>query len=178
MFGGGTNRTVTIAPESNRLGSAVVTLTAGDGTRNVHESFVVTVVGTSRETWRFDRFGTTANSGDAADGADPDSDAWLNGQEYVLGTDPKAFGEGLRLESAVAMGAGLRLTFQARQASGPGYEGLVRRYDLESSSTVLPGAPWLGVPGFTGLVDSNGTVTILVPAEGLLRFYRLRARLE
>jgi hypothetical protein len=40
------------------------------------------------ESWRQQYFGTTANSGDAADLADPDSDGLVNLVEYALGLDP------------------------------------------------------------------------------------------
>jgi len=66
----------------------------------------VTVTGSEAETWRFDRFGTTANSGSAADGANPDGDAWSNAAEYVLGTDPLTPNAGLTLDSAAAVSGG------------------------------------------------------------------------
>ena len=44
---------------------------------------------TPLENWRFTNFGTTANSGNAADCADPDGDGLTNAQEFAAGTDPK-----------------------------------------------------------------------------------------
>lgn len=43
---------------------------------------------TPRQAWRHARFGTVANSGAAADGADPDGDGAPNLLEYALGTSP------------------------------------------------------------------------------------------
>ncbi len=178
VFGGsGANRTVTVTPVSNRLGSAVITLTVSDGTRAANDAFTVTVAGTSQEAWRFDRFGTTANSGAAADGANPDGDDWDNAQEYVLGTDPWTLSPGLTVDSATVTGGCLRVTFYTRQASGVGYAGLSRRYDVESAAA-LSDSPWFSVAGLTGLVGSNRTVTVNVPFDGPRRFYQLKVRLQ
>ncbi|MGH7968394.1 MAG: hypothetical protein ACREIC_06655, partial [Limisphaerales bacterium] len=38
--------------------------------------------------WRWMHFGTTNNTGTAADSADPDDDGWVNFVEYALGLDP------------------------------------------------------------------------------------------
>lgn len=43
---------------------------------------------TAIEAWRFTHFGSTNNSGDAADFADPDGDGWINAFEFASGTDP------------------------------------------------------------------------------------------
>jgi len=118
VFGGtGTNRTVTVTPESSRLGSAVITLTVNDGTRTATDAFTVTVTGTQQETWRFDRFGTTASAGMAASSANPDGDSWNNAQEYVLGTDPLSSNTGPQLGLGwLTNGRGIR--FPTTQASG------------------------------------------------------------
>jgi hypothetical protein len=148
-----------------------------DGTRVTNNIFTVTVVGTQQETWRFDRFGTTASTGVAADGANPDGDAWDNAQEYVLGTDPWLASPGLRFESAEVVGSGLRLTFQSLAASGVGYAGLSRLYDVETTAA-LPATFWSGLPGLTNLVGINGAVTVTVPFDAPQQFYRLKVRLQ
>ena len=51
--------------------------------------------------WRLTHFGTTANSGNAADAADPDGDGMTNLQEYVAGTDPFVSADVLRPSIAV-----------------------------------------------------------------------------
>ncbi|HSH96139.1 MAG TPA: LamG-like jellyroll fold domain-containing protein, partial [Roseimicrobium sp.] len=43
---------------------------------------------TAKEIWRLAKFGTVANSGNAADSADPDGDGLTNAQEFMAGTDP------------------------------------------------------------------------------------------
>jgi hypothetical protein len=177
LSGGGTNRTVTVTTLSNRLGVATITLTVNDGTRVTLEDFTLAVTGSAAETWRFDRFGTTANSGSAADGANPDGDAWSNAVEYVLGTDPLTPNAGLTLDSAAAVSGGLQVTFYARQAAGLGYAGLTRYFDVESA-IALSGASWSSVAGRTGIVGSNQTVTVTLPLDGPRRFYQVKARLQ
>jgi len=177
LSGSGTNRTVVVTPITNRIGSAVITLTVNDGTLVTDGTFTVTMEGTAQETWRFERFGTTANAGSAADSANPDGDLMDNGQEYVLGTDPWASSPGLTLDAAEGTSGGLRLTFYARQTAGTGYAGLTRLYDVESSAT-LSAPQWSGVAGLTGIAGSNRIVTIQVPFEGPRRFYMLKVRLQ
>jgi hypothetical protein len=77
----------------------------------------------------------------------------------------------------VSLTNGLRISFTTQQASGTGYSGLTRYYDVESSAT-LAATQWSGVPGLTNLVGNNGTVTVTVPFDGAKRFYRLKARLQ
>jgi len=48
---------------------------------------------TKRQAWRLANFGTTENTGDAADAADPDGDQSSNFVEYALGLDPKVAGK-------------------------------------------------------------------------------------
>ena len=43
---------------------------------------------TAQEIWRLAYFGAIANSGNAADSADPDGDGRTNAQEFMAGTDP------------------------------------------------------------------------------------------
>ncbi len=88
-FGGsGANRTVTVTPTASLLGSATITVTVSDGVLTASDSFVLTVTGTALETWRFANFGTTANTGSAADLADPDRDGIANLLERALGLNP------------------------------------------------------------------------------------------
>ena len=52
------------------------------------DTFLVTVTGTALETWRFANFGTTANTGNAADLADIERDGVVNLLEYATKMNP------------------------------------------------------------------------------------------
>ena len=52
---------------------------------------------TAVESWRSTYFGTTANSGNAEDNADPDGDGMNNAQEYAAGTNPTSAANVLRV---------------------------------------------------------------------------------
>ena len=134
LGGSGANRTVTVTPVANRLGTATITLTANDGSLQGSDTFLVNVVGTPQETWRFTHFGTTANTGSPADSGDPDGDSWTNGQEFILGTNPNASNAAALIITPA--GSDVTLTFLARQATGPGYDGLTRFYDVQTNASL------------------------------------------
>jgi hypothetical protein len=91
LFGGsGTNRTVTLIPAVDRLGTATVTLSASDGTAVSSKAFNLTVTGTAMETWRFNHFGTTAETLVSASSADPNGDGENNLLEFATGQIPTA----------------------------------------------------------------------------------------
>lgn len=74
------------------------------------------------ENWRKEHFGEeAANSGDAADDADPDGDGQANVQEYMAGTYPKNAGSRLQVASIIWLGNTCEVVLEAQ----PG-----RRYDL------------------------------------------------
>ena len=178
VFGGsGANRSVTVTPTANTLGSATITVGVSDGAGTVSDSFVLSVTGTALETWRFAYFNTTASTGNAADGANPDADTWSNVEEYVLGSSPTAANPGALL-TAARVGANVTLTFLASQATGPGYTGLTRFYDLETTSDLTNAASWTGLAGFTGIVGANQPVTVTQPLSSAPRFYRLKVRVQ
>jgi hypothetical protein len=73
------------------VGTTTVTITARDAANNVgQQSFDVTITRlyTAAESWRKQYFQTAANSGAAADDADPDQDGLANLLERALGTNP------------------------------------------------------------------------------------------
>ena len=51
-------------------------------------SSIVTATLSPLQLWRLTWFGTNANSGNAADGANPDGDAYINLAEFAFGTNP------------------------------------------------------------------------------------------
>ena len=125
----------------------------------------------------FANFNTTANTGSAADTANPDGDSWTNVQEYIFGTIPTAANSGAILFAA-SLGTNITLTFAAVQATGPGYTGLTRYYDVETTTNLADVASWTGVAGYTNIVGANQTVTVPQTIAGGPRFYRLKVRLQ
>ena len=178
VFGSsGANRTVTITPAANQLGTSNITVGVNDGTVTITDEWVLTVTGTAMETWRFANFGSTASTITSSDAANPDGDAWTNIQEYVLGTNPTVSGD-TALLSVTASGANVTLSFVARQAMGPGYAGITRFYDLESTSDLTNPTSWAGVPGSMNIAGSEQMVTVVRPAGEAPKFYRLKVSLQ
>jgi hypothetical protein len=178
VFGGsGASRTVTVTPAANQLGSATITMTVGDGALTTSDTFVLTVTGNAQETWRFAKFGTAANTGTSADTANPDGDAWTNANEYVLGSNP-TIPNNAAILAVARSGTSVTFTFTAVQATGTGYAGLTRFYDVETTTNLSNSASWTGLSGYTNITGANQTVTINQPASASPHFYRLKVRLQ
>ncbi len=165
-----------ITGTASTSGTLTVTLTATNEFGASQASTAITVL-TPIDTWRLANLGTASNSGDAADNSDHDGDGLTNAQEYVLGTDPKtATSTPLAI---TAGGAGTTtLTFTAALATGPGYTGLTRIYDVQTTTDLANPSSWQPVSGYTGIVGNNQVITITQPMDVPLRFYRLSIRLQ
>ena len=130
------------------------------------------------DTWRTSHF--TANeitAGLAADSADPDGDSLDNLTEYILGSDPRAFTP-QPLALTPAAGNPFTLTFLARSATGSGYAGMTRKYDLQQSTNLADPDSWQPVAGQTNIVGADQTVTTTLPGGDSNKFYRLSVRVE
>ena len=127
--------------------------------------------------WRQLYFSTTANTGTAADAADPDGDGLTNVQEYIFGTLPTTPNTGALL-GASSSGTNIVLTFIAKQSSGTGYTGLTRHYAVETTTDLTNAASWTPVAGYTDIIGNNQTVTVTLPISGSKGFYRLKAWLQ
>jgi len=115
-------------------------------------------------------------AGLAADTADPDHDGFTNRDEYVFGTDPHV--PSTRLLTVSANGANLVLSFFARAATGTGYAGLTRKYDVQSTTDLTDPASWTVVAGHSDIVGDDTTVNATLPVDAAKKFYRLKVRLE
>ena len=118
---------------------------------------------TAVESWRSENFGTTANTGSAADSADPDGDGWLNDQEYVSGTGPNDRASLLRITAMQASGNDMQVTFP----SAPG-----RTYRVERSDTLLEDS-WSTVQDNISGTGAPIQITDLSGAAQAKRFYRI-----
>ncbi|MBE7497839.1 MAG: hypothetical protein HS117_23080 [Verrucomicrobiaceae bacterium] len=118
----------------------------------------------AQESWRHTYFGTTANSGDAADNHDYDRDGFTNAEEYAAGTNPVQRGDFFRANNP-QRGPG---TFSVSTAGKAG-----RSYILERSVTMAAGT-WSTVDT-EGPLAADGPVTLTDAASPSgAAFYRIR----
>ena len=108
---------------------------------------------TAVENWRLTHFGTTANSGNAADGADPDGDGMTNAQEFAAGTDPNDNSSVLAITQISKSGNDMLVSF----ASTAG-----KTYRVDYSDTLQSGS-WAtvqdniaGTGGVLQIADTGG----------------------
>ncbi|GAA5481624.1 hypothetical protein Hsar01_00835 [Haloferula sargassicola] len=97
----------------------------------------------SRAAWRNYHFGNPADSGEAADGSDPDGDGLINLFEYAFSSDPKAGDAALLGPRPVHAGAGADLRFRCDAS----------RTDLDY---VLQASADLGSPLWIEIARSTG----------------------
>ena len=70
------------------------------------------------------------------------------------------------------------VSFFGRRAEGPGYEGIIRRYDFQYS-TNLGETVWFDIPGYTSLIGRNATVSYQTPGTNTPAiFFRGKAWLQ
>jgi hypothetical protein len=158
--GSGASRTMSIAP-SGLSGSTTVTVTVSDGSQTSTRTFNITLL-TQQQTWRQQYFGTTANSGIAADSADPDGDGLTNAQEFAAGTNPIDPSSTLRVNQIASSGSDMTVSFPS--ISGKSYR--VDRADVQSG-------PWSAVQD--NIAGTGGTVQVIDTnaAAQKRRFYRV-----
>lgn len=124
--------------------------------------------------FRFQNFGSLTNSGDAANGADPDHDGLVNLTEYALGTDPTSAagsnGGSAQPQASIVTDNGvdyLQITVN-RAAISPGIG-----YFIETSGE--PGSGWTEA---TNTLENSATVIRIRDSEAISahnrRFIRLR----
>jgi hypothetical protein len=126
--------------------------------------YVPVPVMTPQESWRQAHFGTTVNSGEAADDHDYDRDGFTNAEEYAAGTNPTQRGDFFRANNPQG-GPG---TFSVSTAGKAG-----RAYILERSVTMAAGT-WSTVDT-EGPLAADGPVTLTDAASPSgAAFYRIR----
>jgi alpha-tubulin suppressor-like RCC1 family protein len=118
---------------------------------------------TSLEEWRFTNFGTIANSGNAADNANPSNDGMPNLMKYALGMSANARSNQASLNTQ--MNANGRLTLTFRRAR----EDLI--YIVEGSDDLIT---WSIIATNPGAAGETVTVTDTAPIHTSKRFIRLK----
>jgi hypothetical protein len=117
----------------------------------------VSLVISPRATWRQTHFGTAANSGNAADTADPDHDGIINILEYAFDTDPNV--PNANPVSFAVAGGHLTVTFKRTH---PAPADII--YTPQVASNLASGI-WNSGPTFTSQTvtdNGNGTETVVV----------------
>ena len=120
------------------------------------------------DNWQLLHFLTT----NAVGYGDWDFDGIQNQAEYVYGSQPTNAASGSHL-SISNNGTGFWIMFPTYEASGPGYFGLDRYYDLESGPSAT--GPWTSVGSWLGV---NGTNVYSPSMAATMDLYRVRAWLQ
>jgi autotransporter-associated beta strand protein len=146
-----------------------ITYLGGDGNDTIITIPVPTAL-SAVETWRQLHFGTTANTGNAADTFDPNNDGEPNLLEFATGQSPHA---ATRATTTLALPPGTDLDFtytRNKAALDAGY-----LFTVEYSDTLAPNSWTSAVPGTVILDGPAQSVRVLIP-EGTAthRFIRLK----
>jgi alpha-L-fucosidase len=127
----------------------------------------------ARQAWRLAHFGQVANTGNAANTADPDHDGRDNLLEYAVGSDPKQ-PDGALAGAPGRTADGLRLTLTFDRIADPALTYTVEAADSPDQ------AVWTAIWTSTGASNTAGSVTIpdteLISAHPR-RFLRLKVAL-
>lgn len=150
------------APSTTNLADYALTANPATVTKNSGASFVLPLVLTALETWRQTHFGTTANSGDAADDLDFDKDGLVNLLEFGFGLNPKQ-NSAAQVPQGQMSGGNFTIAF----TQPAGVSGIT--YGAEMSATLLAGS-WTPVAD-TG---SGNQHTFSVPGNATKSFVRLK----
>jgi alpha-L-rhamnosidase len=130
---------------------------------SLNSSEVSATTYTEQQQWRAQYFGATANSGDAADGADPDGDGMTNALEYEAGTNPLDATSLLKVEKMERQGGDAVLTF--RSVAG-------KMYRAEWSDTLQEGS-WTVLQDLIAGTGEMLSVTEVNGVASAKRFYRV-----
>ena len=139
----------------SKPGSYTLRLSAANASGESSRTLSVTVTGTAlseAEIWRYTHFATTANSGDAADNADPDRDGEENLLEFATGQGPNA---STRVVSSLTKNP-TNLEFTYTRSKAAVLDGIT--YSVEYSDFLAP--PWTSVGPGTVIAD-DGTLETL-----------------
>jgi len=120
--------------------------------------------------WRQTNFSTTADTGTAANLADPDADGIINLLEYALGlspTTPSTTG----LPSAQVAAGTLSFTYKRAVATG-------LTYAVQTTTDLTNPASWTPTGVTQGTPDVNGNTTATIPYSTGPRYLRLSVTLN
>jgi hypothetical protein len=157
---------VTSSPASGSLfptGDTTVQCSATDLAANTATGSFTVTVNSPVMTWRLSHFGTSANSGAAADSADPDGDGWTNAQEFAAGTAPNDSTSSLQVKQVQLSGSDVVVKFPT--VSG-------KTYRVEYSPSLQSGS-WAVVQDNISGTGALVQVTDSSASGQSKRFYRI-----
>jgi hypothetical protein len=138
-------------------------IVALNGTDRSSEVATTLTTWTSLEEWRFSNFGTIANSGHAADLANPNNDGMPNLMKYALGISANAPKDQANLNTQVGAHGRLALTFMRARGD------LI--YTVEGSDDLIT---WTSIATNPGMAGETVTVTDTAITNSSKRFIRLK----
>ena len=109
--------------------------------------------------------------------ADRDNDGIKDADEYRLGTSLLAASGALEILMDRNPTGGLEISYPSILASGPGYYGLVRRYNVETTPDLATVA-WTNQTGMISIPATGGVLTLPVTSPPSNSTFRVRARVE
>ena len=145
----------------------LINYNGGDG-----NDLVLTLL-THQQAWRHTHFNTTANEGDAADMADPDSDGLANLMEFATGTHPDSPNESIT--GCIRNASTLEFTYpRSHAAVADGVAFIVEWSDTLGDDWSDAGVDQIPIPDTDNGTSQKIRATVALSPENPARFVRLR----
>lgn len=152
---------ITGTPTQSGVYSSLCTVTKNGASASA--IITITVSASALDLWRLANFQTTANTGTAADGEDPDKDGQNNLAEYAAGTNPNSASDVFKVLTT-------QKTASAFTVTAAGKNG--RTYSLQRRADLATGT-WTTVVS-QGPLTADAPITLIDPSPvGDKAFYRI-----
>jgi hypothetical protein len=129
------------------------------------------------DSYEIETYGDTNVVGSSITG-DTDADGADDEAEYIAGTSATNANSRFELSVGVVSPGGVEVAFETQPVAGPGYFGLVRRYDLEETDQLNVPGDWSVAPGCSNLPATGTTVIYTNSTSSLLWYVRGRVSLQ
>jgi hypothetical protein len=129
------------------------------------------------DSYEIETYGSTNVVGSSITG-DTDGDGASDEAEYVAGTSSTNASSRFELSVGFVSPDGVEVAFKTQPVMGPGYFGLVRRYDLEETHQLSVTGDWSIVSGYSNLPATGSIVTYTNSTTNLVWYTRGRVSLQ